>query len=91
MVYTFKPSSWEAEAGSSLWVQSQPGLQSSSRIIRATQRNSVSFKKKKKQGREGGKEKKEEKKEKVKTKKTAQHYLHLKNQPWFESNAIKAL
>ena len=28
MVYTFNPSTWEAEAGRSLWVQGQPGLQS---------------------------------------------------------------
>ena len=28
MVYTFNPSTWEAEAGKFLWVQGQPSLQS---------------------------------------------------------------
>ena len=28
MVHTFNPSTWEAEADGSLWVQGQPGLQS---------------------------------------------------------------
>jgi hypothetical protein len=28
LLYTFKPSTQEAEAGRSLWVQSQPGLYS---------------------------------------------------------------
>lgn len=28
VVYTFKPSSWDAESGGSLWFQDQSGLQS---------------------------------------------------------------
>jgi hypothetical protein len=28
VMHTFSPITWEAEAGRSLWVQSQPGLQS---------------------------------------------------------------
>lgn len=43
MMFSYSEAKAEAEAGGSLWVRGQPGLQSDSRTTaKATQRNSVS-------------------------------------------------
>lgn len=47
MVYTYSPTTWEVEAGVSVWVRGQPGLQSS-RMVRVKQR-SPNLKKQKRQ------------------------------------------
>jgi hypothetical protein len=46
VVYTFKPSGWEAEAGDSLIFEANLVYRVSSRTARATQRNPVKIKKK---------------------------------------------
>ena len=46
MVYAFNPSTWETEAGGSLYFQDQPGLQSEIQESKGTQKNLVSKEKK---------------------------------------------
>ena len=66
MVHTFNPRSQEAVVGEFLWVQNQPGLQSESRTVRATQRNPQKAKQNKTKQNEKIEERKGKKKKREK-------------------------